>query len=106
MTKATTDMELQQARELCAALGECTATYYLVLLLNEVERLGQQQPAERLKSRLLGLCDGFDAARGEVTEGDVDEALKVFSEAMQTGGIRTALRKVMEAGPCPKRGVR
>ena len=52
MTKAMTDTELQRARELCAALGECTTTYYLVLLLEEVERLRQQQPAEMLITAL------------------------------------------------------
>ena len=39
MTKAMTDTELQRARELCVALGECTTTYYLTLLLREIERL-------------------------------------------------------------------
>jgi hypothetical protein len=34
-----TEAELRGAQQLCVAMGECTATYYLALLIGEVERL-------------------------------------------------------------------
>ena len=41
MSKPLSDEELYEAKELCVKLGECAATYYLVLLVNEVERIRQ-----------------------------------------------------------------
>lgn len=34
-----TNEELYEVKELCVKLGECTVTYYLVLLIGEIERL-------------------------------------------------------------------
>lgn len=40
--KSMPEAEVKLAQELCAQMGECSATYYIVLLLGERERLMRQ----------------------------------------------------------------
>ena len=56
------DYEIRLAQELCVAMGECAATYYIVLLLEdrqkleaEVQRL--QEDAHNLKSPVHAICN-------------------------------------------------
>ena len=55
------DYEIRLAQELCVAMGECSATYYIVLLLEERQKLEAeiqrlQEDAHNLKSPVHRIC--------------------------------------------------
>lgn len=59
--KPLSDDEIRLAQELCAEMGECAATYHIVIQLGEIDRLKQvnKEMLEGLKSH-----DDYMTAQG------------------------------------------
>jgi hypothetical protein len=60
MANTMSDAELYEAKELCVEMGECTQTYYGVLLIKEVERLRSEN--EKLRNAAKNAIDSFAQA--------------------------------------------
>jgi hypothetical protein len=88
--KPLPDDEIRLAQELCVEMGECAATYHIVIQLGEIERLKQvnKEMYEALSNILIwastiaSLYPGHERNEGTV-EGDIAAARAALAKAVK-----------------------
>lgn len=100
MASTLSKEELYQAKELCVEMGECTATYFMVMLIQEVEQqrnilINRDHPLiQQLEKDVTSLRSALHEARDFIASVECEEGLtwqtlvEKIDAALRPGGVK------------------